>query len=203
MLPDAEKSGQNLKPVNAIIRSADRLLGLINDILDLARVEAGELKLSFSNVEVNGLVRETFKAAEFNAEQKHIRLVYESGDAPKVIRADNNKLYQILNNLIGNAIKFSPENDTITVRGSSVNGDLKISISDNGPGLSDEEQAAVFDRFKQVGRKVGGGSGLGLAIAKQLVELHKGRIWVESRQGEGANFLFSVPINGSDTGADN
>ena len=202
MLPDAEKSGQNLKPVKAIIRSADRLLGLINDILDLARVEAGEMKLSFSSVEVNGLIKETFKAAEFNADQKHIRLIYESDDAPKVIRADNNKLYQVMNNLIGNAIKFSPENDTITVRSSSINGDLKISVSDNGPGLSDEEQAAVFDRFKQVGRKAGG-SGLGLAICKQLVELHKGRIWVESRQGEGANFHFSVPINGSDTGADN
>ena len=202
MLPGAEKSGQNLKPVKAIIRSADRLLGLINDILDLARVEAGEMKLSFSDVELNSLVKETFKAAEFNAEHKHIRLVYESGDAPKVIRADNNKLYQVMNNLIGNAIKFSPENDTITVRGSSVNSDLKISVSDNGPGLSEEEQAAVFDRFKQVGHKAGG-SGLGLAICKQLVELHNGRIWVESKQGEGASFLFSVPINGGETGADN
>lgn len=202
MLPDAEKTGQNLKPVKAIIRSADRLLGLINDILDLARVEAGEMKLSFSDVEVSGLVKETFKAAEFNAEQKHIRLVYEPGDAPKVIRADNNKLYQVMNNLIGNAIKFSPENDAITVRSSSVNGDLKISVSDNGPGLSEEEQAAVFDRFKQIGHKMGG-SGLGLAICKQLVELHSGRIWVESKQGKGTDFLFSVPISGSDTGADN
>ena len=202
MLPDAEQSGQNLKPVKAIIRSADRLLSLINDILDLARVEAGEMKLSFSNMEVNGLVKETLKAAEFNAEQKRIRLVYEPGDAPKVIRADNNKLFQVMNNLIGNAIKYSPENDTITVRGSSVNGDLKISVSDNGPGLSEEEQLTVFDRFKQVGG-THAGSGLGLAICKQLVELHNGRIWVESKQGKGASFLFSLPTNGSDTGADN
>ncbi|MFQ5431005.1 MAG: ATP-binding protein [Nitrospinota bacterium] len=202
MLPEAEETGQNLKPVEAIIRSADRLLGMINDILDLARVEAGELKLSFSDVEVSGLIKETFKAAEFNAEQKRIRLVYEAGDAPKAIRADNNKLYQVMNNLIGNAIKFSPENETITVRSSSVNGTLKISVSDNGPGLSEEEQEAVFDRFKQVGRKHAG-SGLGLAICKQLIELHSGRIWVESKQGEGADFLFSVPVNGSERETEN
>jgi signal transduction histidine kinase len=202
MLPDAESSGKNLKPVKAIIRSADRLLNLINDILDLARVEAGEMKLSFTDVEVGILVKESFKAAEFNAEQKGIQLIYEPGDAPETIRADNNKLFQILNNLIGNAIKFSPENETVTIRGSTVNGDLKISVSDNGPGLSVEEQAAVFDRFKQVGRKTGG-SGLGLAICKRLVELHNGRIWVESRQGEGANFLFSLPAKGGGGASEN
>ena len=202
MLPEAEESSKNVKPIKAIIRSADRLLNLINDILDLARVEAGEMELAYSDVDVEGLIKESFKAAEFNAEQKRIQLVYKPGSAPATIRADNNKIYQVLNNLIGNAIKFSPENGTITVSGSSANGSLKISVADGGPGLSEEEQQTIFDRFKQGGRKQGG-SGLGLAICKQLVELHNGAIWVESAHGEGASFHFSLPVEGGDGNSEN
>ena len=202
MLPEAEESSKNVKPIKAIIRSADRLLDLINDILDLARVEAGEMELAYSDVDVEGLIKESFKAAEFNAEQKRIQLVYKPGGAPATIRADNNKIYQVLNNLIGNAIKFSPENGTITVSGSSANGNLKISVEDGGPGLTEEEQATIFDRFKQGGRKHGG-SGLGLAICKQLVELHNGAIWVESAHGEGASFHFSLPVKGGDGKSEN
>jgi signal transduction histidine kinase len=192
MLPEAEKAEKNVKPLKAIIRSSERVPTRINDILDLARVEAGEMKLNYSEVDIDHLVRESFRAVQFNAEQKRIRLLYEQENGPRTLMADDNKLFQVLNNLLGNAIKFTPEEGVVTVRKSSDNGNLLMTVSDTGPGLDQEQQKSIFEKFKQAGDHHG--SGLGLAICKNLVELQNGKIWVESEPGKGANFKFTIPV---------
>ncbi len=192
MLPEAEKAEKNVKPLKAIIRSSERVTTLINDILDLARVEAGEMKLNYAEVDIDRLVRESFRAVQFNAEQKGIRLLYEPENGPQTLMADNNKLFQVLNNLLGNAIKFTPRDGVVTVSKSSDNGNLLMTVSDTGQGLEPEQQKSIFEKFKQAGDHHG--SGLGLAICKNLVELQKGKIWVESEPGKGAVFKFTIPI---------
>jgi len=192
MLPEAEETEKNVKPLKAIIRSSERVTTLINDILDLARVEAGEMKVNYSEVDIDRLVQESFRAVQFNAEQKRIRLLYEQENGPRTLTADNNKLFQVLNNLLGNAIKFTPEEGVVTVRKSSDNGNLLMTVSDTGPGLDPEQQKSIFEKFKQAGDHHG--SGLGLAICKNLVELQNGKIWVESEPGKGAYFKFTIPV---------
>ena len=196
LLPEAEKKCQNVKPIKAIISSSDRLLTLVNDILDLARIEAGELKLNPSEITIDNLIHESFRAVKFNADQKGIELVYETGSEPKTIIADSSKLYQVMNNLVGNAIKYTPENGKVTIRKTMDNGNLKISVADTGPGLSKEEQSTIFEKFKQAGSHEG--FGLGLTICKNMVDLHGGNIWVESppKQGDqkGTEFLFTIPL---------
>lgn len=203
LLPEAEKKRENVKPITAIISSSDRLLTLVNDILDLARIEAGELKLNPSEIVVDDLVQESFRAVKFNAELKGIELVYEAEPEPKTVIADSSKLYQVLNNLAGNAIKYTPENGKVTVRKTAVNGNLKISVTDTGDGLSAEEQNTIFEKFKQVGPSDSkGGFGLGLAICKNMVELHGGKIWVvsppETGEPQGAEFVFTIPLEPAD-----
>jgi signal transduction histidine kinase len=196
LLPEAEKKCENIKPIQAIISSSDRLLTLVNDILDLARIEAGKLKLHPTEIGVDDLVRESFRAVKFNAEQKGIELIYKADPDPKTVIADNSKLYQVLNNLIVNAIKFTPENGKVTVLKTMDNGNLKIGVADTGPGLSEDEQSNIFEKFKTTGSQEG--LGLGLAICKNMVELHGGKIWVESPPEfgarKGAEFIFTIPL---------
>ncbi len=192
MMPEAEKHGMSQKPIGAIIRSSERLLALVDDILDLAKIEAGEMILHHSKIDVDRLVKESLKSLHFSAEQKKVKLVYEPEDEPKTVFADNNKLYQVFNNLIGNAIKFAPLEGKVTVRKSLEGGQLLIAVSDTGPGLNSDHMEVIFEKFKQAGGHHG--SGLGLAICKKIVELHNGKIWVESELNKGANFKFTIPI---------
>ena len=137
--------------------------------------------------------------AEPEAQKREVRFECVVA-AEAVLRVDRHRLLQVLSNLLGNAIKFTPVGGTVRLDVVQRAAEVVASVSDTGPGISPEELPHVFDRFWHAGRRRGGGAGLGLAIAKGLVEAHGGRIWVESLPGRGTTFSFSLPLAGQATG---
>ena len=186
--------------VQSVLKSSEHLLSLINSILDMAKIEAGKLEMIIEDVSVPDMINETFYLMKEIAANHNIVLENELDPALEIIKADRQKLKQILFNLLSNAVKFSKENGGIITMRTRRDGNVaRISISDTGIGIMDEDIPRLFHKFEQldsgISRKYEG-TGLGLAITKQLVELHGGKIWVESRYGEGSTFLFTIPITG-------
>lgn len=176
--------------------NADRLARLINDLLDLSRIEAG-IKLKPANVSLITIATEVVESLKPVAAEKLIIIEIVSAESHLVAWADPDKLSQVLINLVGNAIKFTPREGRVTI---SLDKDadewVKIAVSDTGPGIPSKEGTKIFDKFYQIqaAREKAVGTGLGLSIAKALVELHGGKIWLESEAGQGSTFLFKLPI---------
>jgi signal transduction histidine kinase len=174
----------------------ERLTRMINDLLDLSRIEAGKMDLQSSPVNVGSLVREVVELLKPMAQERHLTLHTQIVDPLPLIHADWDKLIQILTNLITNAIKFTEPSGTVTVGvHQQKDGSVTTCIQDTGDGIPLEEQQTIFERFyrgKTADVKARG-AGLGLAITKSLVELHGGRIWVTSTPGEGSQFSFNLP----------
>jgi signal transduction histidine kinase len=180
--------------------NTQHLAGLINDLLDLSKIESGKIEVKSSLVSMGGLVHEVVETLRPIAVEKGIALEAAIPEQSIMVWADRDKINQVLMNLIGNAIKFTPAHGTVTVSASR-NGDerVQVSVSDTGPGVPPEENEKIFDKFYQVGEVDGvkpKGTGLGLAICKALVELHGGRIWVESEMNRGSTFYFTLPASG-------
>ena len=171
------------------------LLGLINDVLDLSKIEAGQLNLTLGDYAIKDVVYNVFSAVESLANNKSLALKVElAPDMPRA-RGDERRLTQVLLNLVGNAIKFTDKGE-VAIRVSSADGSLTVAVHDTGPGISKADQAKIFEEFQQADSsttKEKGGTGLGLAIAKRIVEMHGGRLWVESEIGDGSTFAFTVP----------
>ena len=188
-------SSKQQRFVSHIQQGARHLLALINDILDLSKVEAGRLELNRENVPVSTALAEVLVSIRPAAAAKDIA-VHSSIGPDVTVFADRIRFKQILVNLLGNAVKFTPEGGRIWVEAAERRGRLTVSVSDTGLGISIEEQEAIFDAFHQAGATTKGikeGTGLGLAITKRLVEEHGGRIWVESEPGKGARLSFTMP----------
>jgi CheY-like chemotaxis protein len=187
-------SAKQQRFVGHIQQGARHLLSLINDILDLSKVEAGRLELNRENLPVASVLAEVLTSIRPAAITKNIQV--QSSIGPDVTAyADRVRFKQILYNLLSNAVKFTPEGGRVWVDGSERRGRVTVSVSDTGLGIPVEEQQAIFDAFHQVGtttRGVKEGTGLGLAITKRLVEEHGGRIWVESEPGQGTRLSFTV-----------
>lgn len=181
------------RPVDTIRRSAARIECMIQDLLNVARMEAGRLTLEANRVPAAQMVSESVEAQKTLA--AHASLVVRLDLAPDLpdVWADRDRLLQILENLIGNAIKFTDEGGTITVGAAPRDGQVLFSVADTGAGIPAKNLPHVFDRFWQAGDGERGGAGLGLAIVKGLVEAHGGHIWVESTLGRGTTFYFTVP----------
>ncbi len=174
----------------------DRLITLVNDLLDLERMESGRMDLSLESIPISDIIKPSISMVANAVRQKKIELKLETQEDPTV-RADKERMIQVLINLIANAIKFSPESSNLTVS-TEINDEYAlVKVKDEGRGVPESMRTSIFERFKQVtksdskGRK---GSGLGLAISKAIVELHGGRIAVESEEGKGSTFYFSLPI---------
>jgi signal transduction histidine kinase len=172
------------------------LLGLINDVLDLAKIEAGQLTLEIAKYSMKDVVEGVLEAVEPLAGEKRIALRGEISPGLPPGCGDERRVAQVLLNLVGNAIKFTDAGE-ISVRASVANGSLLVAVQDTGSGISEADQSRIFDEFQQadsssVRRK--GGTGLGLSIAKRIIEMHGGCIWVESTLGEGSSFSFTLPI---------
>ncbi len=195
-------SSKQQRFVNHIQQGARHLLALINDILDLSKVEAGRLELSRENVPVTTVLAEVLNGVRPAAAAK--RIAVHSSIGPDVtVFADRIRFKQILLNLLGNAVKFTPDDGKIWVEATERRGRLTVSVSDTGLGIPAEEHEAIFDAFHQAGATTKGvreGTGLGLAISRRLVEEHGGRIWVESEPGKGARLSFTVPAGRPSTG---
>jgi signal transduction histidine kinase len=179
-----------------ISRNGKHLLGLINDVLDLSKIEAGQLVLSLDNYSIRDLVHGVYSAIEPLAVSKNLAFRV---DMPKDLpsgRGDERRLTQVLLNLVGNAIKFTDHGE-VSIKASASDAAYNLEVHDTGPGISEADQQKLFQEFQQADNsitKAKGGTGLGLAISKRIVEMHGGRIWVESRLGEGSTFSLTLPI---------
>ena len=176
-----------------IQRSVDRMNALIQDLLDLAKIEAGRFALQPEPIEVGGLVEETLALMRPLAEARRIAILAPSSHAPPVL-ADPERVFQVFSNLIGNAIKFTPEGGTIAVTVDPQPGCVLFTVRDTGPGIPADQLPQLFNRYWQAPRKGQEGTGLGLYIAKGIVDSHGGRIWVESTPGAGTRFMFTLPL---------
>ena len=181
--------------LDRIQRNGKHLLGLINDVLDLSKIEAGQLNLSLADYSLKEVVQSVYSAVEALAKEKHIELKVEVPPHLPAAHGDERKLTQVLLNLVGNAIKFTDAGE-VAIKASAANGSFTVAVRDTGPGIAEAEQAKIFEEFQQANSSITkkkGGTGLGLAIAKRIVELHGGRIWVELSPGHGSTFSFTVP----------
>jgi GAF domain-containing protein len=188
-----EKQDEYLKDIYA---SGQHLLSLINDILDLSKIEAGRMELELAEFDLPSAIENALILVRERAGRRGIMLERTIDERLGVIRGDERKVKQVLLNLLSNALKFTPERGWIDVRARLVDGMAEISVADSGIGIAPEDQETVFEEFRQVGRaeqKIEG-TGLGLALCRKFVELHGGRIWVKSEVGQGSTFTLTLPM---------
>ncbi len=181
-------------------KSGRHLLGLINDVLDLSKIEAGQLTLGVNDYSFGDVVQAVVSAVESLAAEKRLRMTVDVAAGLPIGQGDERRITQVLLNLVGNAIKFT-EKGEVAVRVANSGGEFVVSVADTGPGIAEADRQKIFEEFQQVdssSTRTKGGTGLGLAIAKRIVELHGGRIWVESTLGKGSTFFFSVPVRAED-----
>jgi signal transduction histidine kinase len=190
-LTDAQKTS-----IDVVLRNAERLEHIIEDFLEISRIEAARLKFNFRPVNLTELITETVSLMQGFAQEKRIRIVAETACLP-VIEMDPDRVSQVLRNLLHNAVKFSQEDSTIDVSAEVNKEQVQINVRDHGVGLSAEDQIRVFEPFYQVERTTNrkhGGTGLGLTICRGIIESQKGKIWVDSKIGVGSTFSFTVPL---------
>jgi signal transduction histidine kinase len=226
-----ELNDTQLEYLSDVHQSGSHLLSLVNDVLDLAKIESGKLELQLSDVDFEGLLENSLYLIKEKALRRGIRLITDIERLPERIRVDERNLKQVMYNLLSNAIKFTPDGGTIHVHScliepsphsdsnpeAAVNPDaylnetegrrrtagghdrfIEVSVADTGIGLGTEDRERIFNRFEQVDNSASRkyrGTGLGLTLTRSIVELHGGRIWVESGgQGQGSKFTFTIPI---------
>src|SRR5262249_12959321 len=180
-----------------ILASGRHLLSLINDILDLAKVEAGRLELELSRCHLPTAVDNALSVVRERATRHGVTLSQTVAVGVGDVVADERKVKQILLNLLSNAVKFTPEGGRVGLAATAAEDGVTIAVSDTGIGIAPEDQATIFEEFRQVGRddaRKQEGTGLGLTLAKKFVELHGGRIWVQSQVGQGSTFSFTLPL---------
>jgi signal transduction histidine kinase len=177
--------------------SGKHLLSLINDILDLSKIEAGHMELDLEDFDAPAALSNAMSLVRERAQRHAIALELVVGEGVGEIRADQRKFKQILLNLLSNAVKFTPDGGRVTVRAEAVQGALAVAVIDTGIGIAPDDQAVVFDEFRQVGRHYTNkqeGTGLGLALTKRFVDLHGGTLTLHSVLGEGSTFTFTLPM---------
>ncbi|OLC52144.1 MAG: hypothetical protein AUH85_17745 [Chloroflexi bacterium 13_1_40CM_4_68_4] len=184
--------------VSDILESGKLLLSLINDILDLSKVEAGRMELEPSEFSLFDVLTNALTLVRERAARQHISLGLELQPGLERITADERKVKQIVVNLLSNAVKFTPDGGRVDVVGARRDGALEVSVHDTGIGIAPDERERIFEEFQQAASARGReGTGLGLTLAKRFVELHGGKIWVESEVGKGSTFRFTLPIAAS------
>jgi signal transduction histidine kinase len=191
-----EVNAKQTEYLQDILGSGQHLLSLINDILDLSKVEAGRLELELGRFHLPAALDNALTLVRERATRHRITLTQTVDERVGEIVADERKVKQILLNLLSNAVKFTPEGGRVGLTATAAEDVVTISVSDTGIGIAPEDQAAIFEEFRQVGRddaRKQEGTGLGLTLAKKFVELHGGRIWVQSQVGQGSTFTFTLP----------
>jgi signal transduction histidine kinase len=187
---------QSLAALGRIRSNGKHLLGLINTVLDIAKIESGQFSLNMAEYAMAGVVETVRSATESLAQNKKLALTTEVAKSLPIGLGDEQRLTQVLLNLVGNAIKFT-ETGEVRVTADAADGRFAVSVADTGPGIPEHERTRIFEQFHQVNdsnTKAKGGTGLGLAITKQIVEMHGGRIWVDSTVGKGSTFRVELPI---------
>jgi signal transduction histidine kinase len=191
-----EPSEKMLGILKRLEANGRHLLGLINDVLDLSKIEAGQLVLELSDYSVQDIAQTVRSTLEPLAADKKLAFKVEMAPELPPGRGDGRRLTQVLINLVGNAIKFTDAGE-VAIKAEANNGSFYVSVRDTGPGISAADQAKLFQEFQQADNAITrkkGGTGLGLAISKRIIEMHGGKIWVESQPGQGSTFAFSLPV---------
>jgi signal transduction histidine kinase len=191
-----ELSEEMLEVLKRLETNGRHLLGLINDVLDLSKIEAGQLVLELSDYCIQDIAQTVRSTLEPLAADK--KLAFKVDMAPELPpgRGDGRRLTQVLINLVGNAVKFTDAGE-VAIKTEANNGSFYVTVRDTGPGISAADQANLFKEFQQADNaitKKKGGTGLGLAISKRIIEMHGGKIWVESHPGQGSTFAFTLPV---------
>ena len=165
-------------------------------MLDLSKVEAGQVELEVATFSLREALERGVVMVREPATKSGVRLSLEPAPDVDLVDGDERRLRQVIYNLLSNAVKFTPQGGSVVVASTQVNGEVQVSVTDTGPGIAPEDQERIFEEFQQtdVGVQQREGTGLGLALSKRLVELHGGRIWVESEPGHGSRFVFTLPI---------
>jgi signal transduction histidine kinase len=181
--------------LDRIQRNGRHLLGLINEVLDLSKIEAGQFVLALADYSLKNVVETVYTAVEQLAKEKKLTFTLDVAPDMPSGHGDERRLTQVLLNLAGNAIKFTDQGE-VAIKASAANGSFEVAVRDTGPGISAADQAKLFHEFQQADNSITrtkGGTGLGLAISKRIIEMHGGRIWVESVVGQGSTFSFMLP----------
>jgi signal transduction histidine kinase len=178
-----------------IVSSGQHLLSLINDVLDLSKVEAGQVELEVHPFSLREALERGVVMVRERATEDGVRVAFVADPEVDVVAGDERRIKQVIFNLLSNAVKFTPAGGEIDVSATRANGEVRVSVADTGPGIAPEDQERIFEEFQQSETGVGlrEGTGLGLALSKRYVELHGGRIWVESELGRGSTFTFALP----------
>ena len=191
LVPDAT----HRKHLATLHRSALRMNELIQDLMEVSRIESGALALATRPERVSALLAEAGSMLGPLAQAHGLTLETAVDDGVSTVLGDSRRLLQVISNLVGNAIKFTPEGGRIGLRATAAGNEVRFAVADTGPGIPPEQLPHVFGRFWQANRGDRRGIGLGLSIARGIVEAHGGRIWVESDLGEGSTFYFTVPVS--------
>ncbi len=192
-----ELNKEQAEGVDGITQQVQLMLNLINDLLDVAKIESGKVDLTFGRHKMQDIIAQHEQSYTLLASKKNITLkTVIEGDLPP-LQVDKGRIAQVLNNLLSNAFKFSSKGASITMKTRRDGDYIETSVIDTGIGIPEEAMHKMFQKFSQVGPRAPGGeqgTGLGLAIVKKIVELHGGKVWVKSKVGEGSTFTFSIPI---------
>lgn len=191
-----ETTEKQRKLLAILAEESNRLIGLVNSLLDFSKMEAGMMSYEFEMAHVDPLMRRAISEMTPLVEAKQIQLQTVIETQLPAVRLDPERILQVLRNLIGNAVKFTPRGGQVEVVARPVNGKLEISVKDSGPGIPTENLSGIFEKFNQGDRKnflTRQGTGLGLAIAKSIIKSHGGEIWAESQLGQGSRFVFVLP----------
>jgi signal transduction histidine kinase len=184
--------------LNRVYNSTERLIHLVSEMLDVSRIESGRVTINKAPLDIGKLLLDVQNELQAKATESHISLTVTTEDNMPVIQADSEKIHQVLENLVGNSLKFTPANGSITMGVREKDGFLEIYVTDTGQGIQAEEIPQLFKKFGRLENSLvampGNSTGLGLYISKQYVELHGGKIWVQSEPEKGSTFTFTLPI---------
>ncbi|MCB1765852.1 MAG: histidine kinase, partial [Candidatus Competibacteraceae bacterium] len=197
--PDMEVA-QRSKFLSIIVKESERLTRLINQVLDMAKIDSGRIDWHIDQIDLRGLIQDAINSTSQLFYDKAVMLHEDLGDGPVIIDGDHDRLTQVIINLLSNAVKFCPEQDgEVTIRLQPSLNRWRIEVIDNGPGITADQHKLIFEKFHQVSNAHAGkpkGTGLGLPISQKIIEHHNGRIWVESEPGRGATFIVELPGTG-------
>jgi two-component system, OmpR family, phosphate regulon sensor histidine kinase PhoR len=174
-------------------KNIDRLVRLVTDLLDVSRIEAGKMKLKREKIALGPLVDEVIAGNSREISAKRLTFKKYIPDDIVLLWADKDKFTQVVINLVSNAIKYTPDGGKVAIKLARAGKNIRFEISNSGPGISKENIAKLFDKFERITAEKQEGTGLGLSITKDIIELHKGKIWAESAPGRGAKFIFTLP----------
>jgi len=182
-----------------ILSSGNHLLSLINDVLDLSKVEAGQVELEVAPFSLHEALERGVVMVRERATKDGVQVTHTADPDIDLIAGDERRIRQVIFNLLSNAVKFTPAGGSVDVSATQVNGEVRVAVADTGPGIAAEDLERIFEEFQQTeaGLEQLEGTGLGLALSKRLVELHGGRIWVDSESGKGSTFVFTLPVEGT------